>query len=236
MRTTRKSTLSTPSATLFRIWKYGAILLWGGLILFCFINRNALSVSDILAYSPANPLLAALVLLLLFALKSLTVFLYCGLLYAAAGILFPLPVALIVNILGTSLMVSLPYFLGRQMGADAANQVIAKYPKAEQLRAFRQKNDGFFALIARLIAILPCDVVSFFMGAIGVNYKKYLAGSLLGLTPLVLTFSVMGMSITNPRSPAFIIAVCVQGGCMVASLLLYRFYKKHHLSRCQNQP
>lgn len=226
---------SSKQMTLFRYWKYAAIVLWGVLIFACFYYRDALSVSEILAYSPSNPLLAAFVMLLLFAFKSITVFLFCGLLYAASGMLFPLPVALIVNVIGTALMVSLPYILGHQMGSKAANEVTAKYPKAEQLRAFRQENDGFFALIARLIGVLPCDVVSFFMGAISVDYKKYLAGSILGLLPLVCTFTVMGMSITNPRSPAFIIALCVQIACMVASVVLYRMYIKRHHTRCRRQ-
>lgn len=217
----------------FQLWKPCIIGLWVVLIVLCFLNRDALSVSDILQYSPANPFLAAFVMVLLFALKSLTVVLFCGFLYAAAGILFPLPVALLVNLIGTVIMATLPYYLGQQMGNDAANRVVLKYPKAEQLRALRQGNDGFLSFVTRLIVLLPGDVVSFFMGAIGVGFKKYITGSMFGFLPLIITCTIMGTNITNPHSRAFITAVCVQGLYMVVSMILYFFYRKHHLSRCQ---
>lgn len=119
------------------------------------------------------------------------------------------------------------------MGSDAANRVVLKYPKAEQLRALRQGNDSFLSFVTRLIVLLPGDVVSFFMGAIGVGFKKYITGSMLGFLPLIITCTIMGTNITNPHSHAFITAVCVQGLCMVVSMILYYFYRKHHLSRCQ---
>lgn len=93
-------TIRQKHSLFFQLWKPCIIGLWVVLIVLCFLNRDALSVSDILQYSPANPFLAAFVMVLLFALKSLTVVLFCGFLYAAAGILFPLPVALLVNLIG----------------------------------------------------------------------------------------------------------------------------------------
>ena len=55
-----------------------------------------------------NPWLAAAVLLAMFALKSVSVFFYAGILYAASGILFPLPIAVLVNLCGTAIMTTLP--------------------------------------------------------------------------------------------------------------------------------
>lgn len=60
----------------------------------------------------------------LFAVKSLSIFLYSGLLYAASGILFPLPVAIAVNIAGTAVMVSIPYWLGKRLGSQAVQYIL----------------------------------------------------------------------------------------------------------------
>lgn len=213
------------------IWKTCATLLWGTVILLCFIHRKEISVSEILRFTPSNPLLAAIIILLLFAFKSLTIVLYSGLLYAADGILFPLPIAVVLNLLGTAVMVSVPYLIGRKLGKNMVEQVVAKYPKAEQLRELRQDNDLFFTFLVRLIGLLPCDVVSLYMGAIGVKYNKYLSGCLLGMLPPCITLAVMGMSITYSHSPAFIISVCAEVGCMAGSSVLYFFYRKRIKNR-----
>lgn len=213
------------------IWKACAAFLWGTVILLCFIHRKEISVSEILRFTPSNPWLAAIIILLLFAFKSLTIVLYCGLLYAADGILFPLPIAIVLNLLGTAVMVSIPYGIGRKLGKNKVNQVVAKYPKAEQMRELRQNNDLFFPFLVRLIGLLPCDVVSLYMGAIGVKYNKYLSGCLLGMLPPCITLAIMGMSITNPHSPAFILSVCAEVGCIVGSLVLYFFYRKRIKNR-----
>ena len=126
------------------VWKLCVSLLWAAVILFCFVHRKEISVSEILRFTPSNPVLAAAIILLLFAVKSLTIVLYSGLLYAANGILFPLPVAVGLNLLGTAVMVSIPYLIGRKLGKNIVERVVAKYPKAEQLRELRQENDLFF--------------------------------------------------------------------------------------------
>lgn len=59
--------------------------------------------------TPSNSFLAALVLLVLFALKSLTVVIYAPLLYAASGLIFPLHAAIAINLLETIIMNSIPY-------------------------------------------------------------------------------------------------------------------------------
>ena len=64
-------------------------LIWVGIIVICFIHRKELSAEEIARYTPGNPWLAGIVLLALFALKSLSIVIYSGVLYAANGILFP---------------------------------------------------------------------------------------------------------------------------------------------------
>ena len=63
----------------------------------CLVNRDRFSVDGVLHYSPRNPLTAVLFMLFLFALKSLSVFIFSGILFAASGILFPLPAAIAVS-------------------------------------------------------------------------------------------------------------------------------------------
>lgn len=192
--------------------KYRVILLcvWLVILAVCFVNRDRFSVDGVLRYSPQNPLLCAVFMLLLFALKSLSVFIFSGILFAASGILFPLPAAIALNVLGAAVMVSLPYWLGRRLGKDAVDRVLEKYPKVEALRRMRTGRELSLSFITRAINILPSDILSLYMGATGINYPKYLAGSLLGMLLSLITFPIMGMNITDPASPWFWASMVIQ--------------------------
>ena len=190
----------------------------------CLLYRDRFSVESVLQASPQNMLLAALFLLLLFALKSLSVFIYSGILFIASGILFPLPAAILVNLLGAAVMVSLPYWLGRQVGGELIDSIARKYPKTASLRQLQMENELFLSFITRMVNILPSDVLSLYMGASGVHYGKYLLGSVAGMLLTIITFPIMGSSITDPASPLFIVSAAVQVVVTVVSITGYALY------------
>lgn len=203
------------------------VLIWLGIIVICLIHRKELSAEGIARYTPRSPWLAALVMLALFALKSLSIVIYSGLLYAANGILFPLPAAIVLNLLGTVVMVSLPYRIGRRTGASAVEEIRAKYPKAEAIHSLRAQNDFLFSFLVRMVR-LPSDVASLYMGAVHVEYKKYLLGSLLGMLPHTITYPIMGMSIQDIRSPKFMISLCAELAYILVTSAVYTLYRKRN--------
>jgi len=204
------------------------VLVWTAIILFCFLHRNSISVSGILRYTPHNLWMAAIVMLTIFALKSLSIIIYSGILYTANGMLFPIPIAITLNLFGTVIMLSLPYYIGRKTGTSTVNYIKAKYPKAEALHELRAQNDLFFSFIIRIIGLLPYDIVSLYMGAVNVEYRKYILGGLLGTLPPMITFPIMGMSITDIHSPQFLIAFGVELAFAVFSTMSYVIYWKRH--------
>ena len=200
-------------------------LIWVGILAICFLHRKELSAEEIARYTPTNPWVAAMVMLALFALKSLSIVIYSGLLYAANGILFPLPVAILLNLIGTVIMVSLPYQIGRRTGDSAVDDIRAKYQKAEAIHNLRAENDFLFSFLARMVR-LPSDVVSLYMGAVQVEYKKYLLGSLLGLLPHTITFPIMGMNIGEIHSPKFLISLSAEIAYILVTYAVYTRYRK----------
>ena len=99
-----------------KLWWIPFLCIWVIIILICIRYKNEISIEKILAFTPKSPVLAVLVILLLFALKSLSIVFYCGILYAVDGILFSLAVAIFLNLCGTAVMVSIPYFIGCLLG------------------------------------------------------------------------------------------------------------------------
>lgn len=210
-----------------RRYKIALIAAWGAILTLCFLNRDRFTVDGVLAYTPQNTVLAAVFMLFLFALKSLSVFIFSGILFAANGILFPLPEAIALNVLGAGIMVSLPYWLGRRMGKEALDQLVRRYPKIETLRSMRMRHELTISFFTRAVNLLPSDILSLYMGATGIHYGKYLAGSLLGMLLSLITFPIMGMSIMDPGSSAFIVSLTLQAAVSAAAIVLcWRFQRK----------
>lgn len=204
---------------------------WAALIVLCIHNRERLTLDALVERTPSNSLLAALVMLALFAVKSLTVVIYGSLLYAASGMLFPLPTALLINLLGTVVMISLPYLIGMRTGTERVRRLLKAHPRVEMLREFQTQNSLFFAFITRLIGFFPSDLVGVAMGASGIRYRSYLLGSLLGMLPSMLAFSVMGVHVRDVRSPEFLLSMGFQAALTLLSTVLYLVYRKKHRTR-----
>ena len=194
-------------------------------IVWAVCNRDRLTLSAVLSFTPQSPVAAAAVLLVLYAFKSLSVILFIYILYAAAGLLFPLPVALTLNLIGTAITVSIPYFIARSGGAGAVDALIRRYPKLDFIRELQIKNDLFLTFIVRVMGIFSCDIVSMYFGLMRVRYGHYLLGCLLGYLPYIVAVTVLGMSVADPSSPAFLWSVAAQvllTGCSLIGFLLYR--------------
>lgn len=198
-------------------------LVWAALIAACLLHRNDISAEGILNYTPENPWMAAIAMMFLFALKSISIVVYSGILYMASGIMFPLPAAILVNLCGTVVMMSVPWYIGRRAGAPVVGHIREKYPKSRELQEMRKKNDLFFSCMARMIR-MPSDIVSLYMGAVGVDYGKYLAGSILGVLPHVILYPIVGTSITDVHSPEFQISLCIELAYIALTVLFYALY------------
>lgn len=202
------------------------LLCMAAAIIWFFTAGKDLSVEDILSYTPKEPVLAALFIWLAFALKSLSVMFPVLLLFAVTGRMFPFPAALLINIVGIAVTLSLPYFIGRFSGEDMTKRLMVKYPKLAELRTLRSRNGFFFSFLARAVGILPCDVVSLYMGNTRLPYIQYITGGVLGFMPDLICATIVGMKITDSSSPWFWGTIGVNAFICALSCLLYRQYSK----------
>ena len=149
---------------------------------FLLVGRS-LTQQDLVGWLPQNRVLAALAIIALYAVKSLTVFFPLLTLYLLSGVIFPLPIAILVNVLGLTACDTLPYLIGKSLGNEFLKRIRAKYPKLEALETLHRKGAFPFAALARSAGMLPGDIVSVYFGCVHLNYPAYLAGSILGLAP-----------------------------------------------------
>ena len=202
-------------------------VIWLAVIVIGFLYRDRFTVENISSLDLGNAVLTVLVMLGLFALKSLSIVMYCGILYAASGVLFPLPMAVTVNITGTVIMASIPYLFGRKLGAPAVEKLRESYPKLIYIQDLHRNNDFFYTLLLRSLNVLPLDIVSMYLGATGTNYVFFLLGSITGMLASCILFPVLGMNITAPGSPPFIIAVVIHAAITAGAFFGFHQLRKH---------
>ena len=207
------------------VGKVIGIGLWASLIIVCVVNRDKITAEGIVGLVPKDSVLSIIVMLLLFAVKGVAVFIYGSILYAASGILFSLPVAIIVNTIGTVIMTTIPFYIGKKAGSRLLGELVKKNSKLELLRDTQNKNEFFVSFFLRMVGLLPADLVAMYLGASGMRYKPYFFGTVIGLLPAIICFSVMGMSIDDVGSPQFLISLIVEVGLMLLSLLIYFIWK-----------
>ena len=193
-------------------------------------KRDELSVQSISRLVTENVALSALILLLLYALKSLSVAFPIAVLEVVAGIVFPLPIALLLNLIGIVIVLTIPYHIGRLSGHDLADQIIGRNKWLERISEYQSKNAFFVSFLLRVIAILPGDIVSMYLGASGIRFPQFLTGCLLGALPRMIAYTIAGDSIMTPNSPAFIISVLLS-----VLLAVISFAVHYHLNRLHDE-
>ena len=122
------------------IRKYLPAVLLLVLLLFCIRYREDLSVEKILRYTPKEPVKAALLMLVFYAVKSVSFVFPIAVLQLAVGHLFSTGTALLVNFLGRAVTLALPYWMGRFSGASMVESLTAKYPKLKTVVDYQNGN------------------------------------------------------------------------------------------------
>lgn len=184
---------------------------------------------DIFNYVPDNYILAALTIVGMYLVKSLSVVLPLMALYISSGMIFSPLWGIVVNLAGMFVSLSIPYLLGRFCGKDLLDRLSVRYKNIEKLKTMKTKNQWFLPYILRMVGILPGDIVSMSLGAMSINYKKYILGSIVGLLPRMVAATCFGSTLTEPTSPVFILSCVITITLTGGSLLLHkRFIEKEN--------
>lgn len=193
-------------------------------VIFCVINRDRLTVESILRYTPQSYPLAAAALVGMYALKSLSVIFPIAVLYLCAGLLFSPFWAIVVNLAGLFVCLTLPFLLGRLYGRGLVEKLAARYPSVRRFDEIKSDNEYFLAYFVKVIGVIPCDVSSLLFGAMRLRYRRYIVGAMVGMLPFMAAATFLGRTITQPGSPGFWISCAALPLISGISYLLYRRY------------
>lgn len=203
-------------------------IIGGLLVIWFFLTGNQIEPEDIVQYAPRQPLLAALAMLGLYGVKSISVFLPMLPLQLAVGFLFSRPAAVLINALGYALGAVISYFRGRSAGDEAIEQLMGRYPRLCNFVRGNESGNLFLSFILRVIGMVPMDVSSMYLGSTRVPFLPYLLATMAGALPKIVAITLVGDSITEPGSPAFLLSAAFTAGLTVLSSLFYLWYRKKH--------
>jgi len=199
------------------------LLLWAALAGAVWYLSRGMTIGSVLDMTPKNRILAALFLMALFVIKSLTMVLHSGLFYGAAGALYSLPEALAVGMAGSVLMFSIPFFIGRRLGRPGSERLLQKYPRLRRLRELETEAPFLVCLAARVAFFLPLDPVSLYFGAAGTGWVPYILSSCLGVLPSMVTYTLIGRSLSRPNITAVVLsAAAYAAGALLAIRFLWK--------------
>lgn len=194
-------------------------------LVYVFRGRD-ISIQTIIDYTPDNGIGTVLFLLLVYALKSMTVVFPIVIPMIAGGFLFSPGFAIFVNSLGIIIELIIPYWAGRISGGEIGDQLCEKYPKLDEFVMYQQGRSFFMAFFLRITGVLPVDAVSMYMGAIKLPFGIYMLGSFVGVFPGLISTTLIGTNITDPTSPMFWAAVIITAGIALGSTGGYFIWRK----------
>ncbi len=127
------------------------------------------------------------------------------LLFAAGSVYGPLWGTLLA-LLGENLSAGMGFVLGRFFGRRYVREhADSWFKKYDDILA----NEGFMSVLVMRLLYFPYEVVSIGSGMSSITYRQYALATLIGLLPAVLTWSVLGDALVNPRAFIFFVILFV---------------------------
>lgn len=123
-----------------------------------------------------------------------------------AGMAFPLPYAVLINIVGFSILCIIKYFWGKHIGGGVVHKLLLKNEDIERiLEKADDKAKGGLLIGFRLVPSFPINTISQVYGAMQYDWKWFLALSVAGFLPKLISYSIIGRNVYDPFSMAFIL-------------------------------
>lgn len=171
---------------------------------------STIDVTAITAFTDKLPVIIALVLLI-YVVKALVFVVPASLVYVAVGAIMDPVLAVIVNLTGIFVEVTVTYFLGRFLGKDAVYKLLSKKEIGVKLLNMNIQNKASILVSIRAIPAFPIDFVSLFYGASGCSYVKYAVLSVAGIAWRVILFTIIGDAIFEwiPMDKIILIVICL---------------------------
>lgn len=201
------------------------------------VNYNYLSNLDIrvLIAGASSIFIAELIILGVYAVKAVLMVIPASLVYISVGMAFDTKRAVIVNLFGIAIEVTVTFFMGKFLGKDAVEKKIRNTKAGDKFFSMLDKNTNAAIFLMRLIPAFPIDFSSLFMGAFDFKFLPYLLLSVLGIAPRVIAFTILGDGIYDLIPMKYIVLAAICAIPIVIIILLVKKYVGKRKKSEENQ-
>lgn len=171
-------------------------------IIFNFDTFRHLDVEQMIRRA-GSPWKGFLVVMVLFAVKSIVLVVPASLVNIGVGVAFTPVIGLLVNIAGVVVELTTSYYMGFFLGGEFVERQVAKMKRGQEYLKDDSRDSSVVMFFLRIIPIFSVNAISMFYGSSHYNYWKYLFVSMAGMLPRVIVLSLFGNAIYE-YLPAFL--------------------------------
>ena len=178
-----------------------------------FIKKYNISISNIAGISEmitGGTLAIACGIIVFSLIKSFALVFPPAVLFAVCAYIMPdYWTAFAINLISVFLSLFVPFFLGKFTGAGMVETLKKRFKAIKKIDDFAGSNETQMAFAVKLSGILPGDLSSLLFGAMNISLKKFIIGSNLGMLPLVIVYTFLGIALKNIGNAPWIVAIPV---------------------------
>ncbi len=163
---------------------------------------------------------ALFIIIALFLSRSLLPILPFSVIFISCGMVFPTPVAVVINAFGLMLMCSIKFHWGEKRGGGKVHKLAGKSRRVTDFMDLKGHGNKWMLTLMCFMPFFPVGTVSRVYGATEMKLGTFLKYSLLGFLPRVLMWSYIGVNIFNPFTLEFMAPFIVLFIISGVSLLL----------------
>lgn len=183
-------------------------------------HLHCINIEIIKTYIQSYGELSILIFILIYSLRPIAFIIPVSLMSIIAGNIFNYYIAVLLSMIGCFGSATIAFFLARFLGRS----FVDKYLKGKALNLNRNIEKYGFKIMAimRLCFVFPYDPLSYSAGLTKIKYKDFILGTLIGVFPEIITYSLMGKHLGSPLSIKFIIPVILMTILAFVSAYMYR--------------
>lgn len=166
---------------------------------------------------------AALIFVVIYSLKPVVLIIPTALMSILAATIFKPYYALLLSMIGCFGSGTLAFFLSRSLGKSFVDKVLKG--KAMTLDKGMEKHGFKIILLMRLAVIFPYDPLSYAAGLTKMRYRDFILGTLLGIFPEMISYSLIGKGLRHPFSFKIFIPIIIIIIIATGALFMYKYSK-----------
>lgn len=219
-----------------QILRVVALLLLTGVIICAALklkeNPELASPENIAGLVSPNLVIATMEFVLLYILKGISFIFPSTALNIASGMIFDFPFSILISCLGIFCEFTFLYLLGRILGKESVDQFKEKYRMINRIESFQTKNSFLSSFLIRIIGLVSYDAGSIYLGATGVGYCSFIAGSMLGALLNIVIDNLFGKYVFNPLNWQLWAVVGIRAAIIATVAGIKNMAEKHGKQNC----